>query len=101
MSIDIRRFSSEDPEFEAKILELQAPIEALDPALVGTVRTIIDQVRRDGDLALLALTQKYDLHPAETMSALAFGRDQLKAFESRITQEELTALKTTAIRIQR
>jgi hypothetical protein len=33
MSIDIRRFSSLDPEFEAKILELQAPIEALDPAL--------------------------------------------------------------------
>ena len=101
MSIDIRRFSSLDPEFEAKILELQAPIEALDPALVGTVRTIIYQVRGDGDLALLALTQKYDLHPAETMSALAFGRDQLKAFESRITQEELTALKTAAIRIQR
>ena len=101
MTIDIRRLSSCNDDFEAQIAALQAPMEAIDPGLVDTVSEIITTVRRGGDAALLALTQKLDDHPASAISELVFDRSRLAEFEQKISDTEHAALKTAAARIQR
>ena len=101
MTIDIRRLSSCNDDFEAQIVALQAPMEAIDPGLVDTVSEIITRVRSEGDNALLTLTQKFDNHPASSISELVFDRDRLAEFEQEISGTEHAALNTAAARIQR
>ena len=101
MTLDIRRLSSLDSNFEAQIAALQAPMEIIDPGLVTTVREIIETVRSRGDSALLELTQKLDKHPASVMSELIFDRDRLAQFEAKISDTEHSALEIAAARIKR
>ena len=101
MTIDIRRLSSCNDDFEAQIVALQAPMEAINPGLVDTVSEIITRVRSEGDNALLTLTQQFDNHPASSISELVFDRDRLAEFEQEISGTEHAALNTAAARIQR
>ena len=59
----MQRFSQSDGDFEARVCALTAPMEALDPNLVSSVRDIIAEVRSRGDQALLEFTQRFDQHP--------------------------------------
>ena len=96
-ALEMQRFSQSDDDFEARVCALTAPMEALDPNLVGSVRDIITEVRSRGDQALLEFTQRFDQHPAESVSELVFEGDTLKAFESRITAAERTAITEAAL----
>ena len=100
-TLEIQRFSQSDDDFEARVCALTAPMEALDPNLVSSVRDIIAEVRSRGDQALLELTQRFDQHPAGSVSELVFEGDTLKAFESRITAAERAAITEAAQRIRR
>lgn len=100
-TLEIQRFSQADDDFEARVLALTAPMEAMDPNLVSSVRDIIAEVRSGGDRALLAFTQRFDQNTAESVSELIFEGDTLKAFESRITTDELAAITEAANRIRR
>ena len=51
---------------------LTAPMEALDPNLVSSVRDIIVEVRSGGDHALLEFTRQFDQHPSDSISQLLF-----------------------------
>lgn len=97
----MQRFSQRDDDFEARVCALTAPMEALDPNLVSSVRDIIAEVRSRGDQALLEFTQRFDQHPAESVSELVFEGDTLKAFESQITAAERAAITEAAQRIRR
>ena len=80
----MQRFSQSDGDFEARVCALTAPMEALDPNLVNSVRDIIAEVRSRGDQALLEFTQRFDQHPAESVSELVFEGDALKASNLRL-----------------
>ena len=97
----MQRFSQSDDDFEARVCALTAPMEALDPNLVGSVRDIITEVRSRGDQALLEFTQRFDQHPADSISQLLFEGDALQAFESQITVAERAAITEAAQRIRR
>ena len=101
MSIEIRRFSSSDTDFEAKIEVLTAPIEDLDQSLVASVRDIISQIRSGGDAALLELTRRFDGFEASSVSELVYERDDLKAYESQVDRSALDAVAAAAQRIRR
>ena len=58
MKSDIRRLSSDAPDFDAQIAALQAPMEVIDPGLVTTVSEIIGRIRERGDAAILELDRK-------------------------------------------
>ena len=96
----MQRFSQSDDDFEARVCALTAPMEALDPNLVRSVRDIIAEVRSRGDQALLDFTRRFDQHPAESLSELVFESDTLKAFESQITAAERAAITEAAQRIR-
>ncbi|MEC8001741.1 MAG: histidinol dehydrogenase, partial [Pseudomonadota bacterium] len=100
-ALQMQRFSQSDGDFEARVCALKAPMEALDPNLVSSVRDIISEVRSRGDQALLEFTQRFDQHPAESVSELVFEGDALKAFESQITGAERAAITEAAQRIRR
>lgn len=101
MKSDIRRLSSDAPDFDAQIAALQAPMEVIDPGLVSTVSEIIRRIRKRGDAAILELTQSLDDHAVTDMSDLIFDRQRLSEFEQRISDAERSALKTAAARIER
>ena len=96
----MQRFSQSDDDFEARVRALTAPMEALDPNLVRSVRDIIAEVRSRGDQALLDFTRRFDQHPAESLSELVFESDTLKAFESQMTAAERAAITEAAQRIR-
>ena len=100
-TLEIQRFSQTDDDFEARVRALTAPMEALDPHLVSSVRDIIAEVRSRGDKALLEFTRRFDQHPAESVSELLFESDTLKAFESQVTSVERAAITEAAQRIRR
>ena len=101
MKSDIRRLSSDAPDFDAQIAALQAPMEVIDPGLVTTVSEIIGRIRERGDAAIIELTQSLDDHAVTDMSDLIFDRQRLSEFEQRISDAERSALKTAAARIER
>jgi histidinol dehydrogenase len=101
MKSDIRRLSSDAPDFDAQIAALQAPMEVIDPGLVARVSEIIGRIRKRGDAAILELTQSLDDHAVTDMSDLIFDKQRLCEFEERISDVERSALKTAAARIER
>ena len=72
-----------------------------DGADVGAaVAAIIDQVRAEGDAAVIALTNKFDRRNAGTMAELALDQETLTAAYERIDDELRDALETAAARIR-
>ena len=96
----MRTLISTDVDFERQLAKLLAFETVNDKDLLTTVDDIIDQVRRDGDKAVLALTQKFDQHPATSMAELELDKSSLAdAFEN-LEDEVKQALTTAATRVQ-
>lgn len=100
MTLEIKRISSSDPDFEAQIGGLLAPMDSLDPELVSTVRDIIAEVKLGGDTALLDYTQRFDGHTPQSAAELIVEGDELKAYQTIVTSAELEAISTAASRIR-
>ena len=66
----------------------------------AAVAAIIDQVRAEGDAAVIALTNKFDRRNASTMAELALDQETLAAAYARIDDELRDALETAAARIR-
>lgn len=96
----MRTLISTDVDFERQLAKLLAFETVNDKDLLTTVDDIIDQVRSDGDKAVLALTQKFDQHPATSMAELELDKSSLAdAFEN-LEDEVKHALTTAATRVQ-
>ena len=54
------QLSTTDPDFEAVFAAFLAAKREASPDVDAAVREIVDQVRRDGDAALIALTERFD-----------------------------------------
>lgn len=92
--------NSQDSNFSQALDQLLAFETVTDAQLITTVDDIIHQVRQDGDAAVLALTQKFDQHPATSIQQLHLSKDALKqAFEG-LQAPVKTALTTAATRVQ-
>lgn len=96
----MRTLTSTDSDFDSQLDELLAFETVNDKDLLTTVDDIIDQVRSDGDKAVLALTQKFDQHPAKTMLELELGKAELQAAFEGLDAEVREALMTAAKRVQ-
>lgn len=64
------------------------------------VRLIIEQVRRDGDAALVELTRRFDRHPAQSMVELEVDCATLSDRRHGLPAEGLAALEHAARRIR-
>ena len=93
------KLSAKDKNFTQKLdlLLKQARAETQDVADV--VSDIIDDVRHNGDAALIALTKKFDLIDL-TEKGFRVSLEEIQDATGNISKEELTALKLADNRIK-
>ncbi|MFC4954295.1 histidinol dehydrogenase [Acinetobacter puyangensis] len=96
----MRRLSTQDQNFKQQFADLLAFETVNDPELLKTVDQIIADVRANGDTHVLALTQKFDRHPAQHFSDLELTQTQLKTAFDGLDDEVRQALEMAANRIR-
>ena len=97
----LRRLSTRDARFDAKLAALTRYDAAQDPKVQKTVRSILADVRRRGDAAVRAYTRKFDgvsprdfslenrlaAIPREQSDALRAAHSRIKAFHQKQLQQ--------------
>lgn len=96
----MRILNTQDPDFQNQLDDLLAFETVNDPQLLATVDDIIAQVRKHGDKTVLALTQQFDNHLAQTMSELKLTQDELKSAFDNLADEVKSALTLAAQRVK-
>lgn len=91
---------STDSDFQTKLQALLAFETVTDKQIVQTVEDIIDDVRLNGDDAVVAYTNRFDNNTANTMAELEFSKMCLKKAYDCIDDNVASALKEAAERIR-
>lgn len=71
----------------------------LDLGLLKYAESIIEDVKRRGDLALLELTEKFD-RVRLTAERLKVGQEEIKEAYEKVSEEQISAIKTAKIRVE-
>lgn len=100
MSIEIRRFRSDQPDFAAQMDELLAWEAVSDSGVQEAVTNIVNDVRSRGDEALIEYTNKFDRTSASTMADLELTQEQLQAALDGLEEKQRKALITAADRVR-
>jgi histidinol dehydrogenase len=95
----LRRLSTRDAGFDAELEALTRYEAAQDPAVQGTVRAIIADVRARGDAAVLEYTKRFDRVEAGSLNELQIGKEKLEAALRSVPSEQVQALRSAAARI--
>lgn len=95
----MKRLDIRDPGFEAAFSSLLDAREEQGQEVHAPVADILAQVRRDGDTALCALTEKFD-HLPLTPEKLAFTAEEVEKARAQVSPDLLAALDVAANRIE-
>ena len=98
--LDIRRLSSQDADFSVLFKNLLQQNQTAENDVRQTVEAIIQDIRENGDQALLAFTKKFDQVSAAQVSELEVSKKQMQAALTRISEEQRQALEAAAKRIR-
>jgi histidinol dehydrogenase len=98
MSI-VRRYTTRQPDFEARLAELLAFDTAQDPRVDETVAAILADVKARGDAALIEYTRRFDRVPAASVSELAVSAAELQRALAQLPRKQRAALEAAAERI--
>ncbi len=98
--IPIRRLSTAQADFEARLAELLAFESAQDPGVDAEVAAIVADVKARGDTAVLEYTRRHDRLEAGSVAALEVPRVQLAQARQRISKATRAALETAARRVR-
>ncbi|WP_028312397.1 histidinol dehydrogenase [Derxia gummosa] len=96
----IHRLATSDADFTAKLDHLLAFEAETDAAIESAVASILADVRKRGDEAVLDYTRKFDRVEAGSMAALEIGRAELDAALAAIPAEVRAALEAAAERVR-
>ena len=91
--------TTSDPEFEQQFQALLSMKREDAPDVQDTVSEIISRVRREGDAALIELTEKFD-RVSLTPETLAISENEIETAIEQVTDEEVGALRLAADRIR-
>ncbi|TAK42109.1 MAG: histidinol dehydrogenase [Betaproteobacteria bacterium] len=97
----MRRLSTREPGFDALLAALTHYEAAQDEAVEATVRAIVADVRRRGDLAVLEYTLRFDRIEARSLAELEVPRHALDAARAALPAAQAAALEEAAARIRR
>ena len=100
MTVAIARLCASDEGFKQTLDKLIAWDMVSDSAVEETVRTILSQVREQGDWALVELTNRFDRREVESIDQLCISSDQLQQALQSIDSESRQALEAAANRIR-
>lgn len=98
--LTIKKLDSSDPEFSADLQKALAWESLASPQILETVKAILQQVKEEGDQAVLALTERFDKLAAASVAALEIPREQLQKSLQGIPAEQARALREAADRIR-
>ncbi len=96
----VRRLSTSQADFEARLAELLAFEAAQDPQVDVTVAAILADVKTRGDAAVLEYTARFDHVAASSLAELEIPRAELQAALARIPAAQRTALEEAAARVR-
>jgi histidinol dehydrogenase len=96
----MRRFSSSDADFEARLSALLAFESAQDLQVDAAVATILADVKTRGDAAVLEYTQRFDRLSAKTLGELEIPKAELHAALKSLPAAPRDALTAAAARVQ-
>ena len=95
----MKRLNTQDASFDSELTALLDRDTAEDRAVEATVRDIIDQVRTQGDQALLDYSRKFDRLDIDDPAALEITADELQAAYDALDENIQQALSIAAKRI--
>lgn len=99
-SMKIRRFSTQDSDFDAKLKQLLAFETAQDDSIDVVVANILKDVKARGDAAVLEYTNRFDKTSANHLSELEIDKSELIAALDGLPAEQRAALQTAADRVR-
>ncbi len=98
--VDITRLTTDQDDFRPRLDALLAWEEGAGEEVERTVRTILDEVRHEGDAAVLRHTNHLDRRDAAAMAELELPAGRLTAARDGLPAEQRRALETAAERIR-
>jgi len=96
----ITRLNSREPEFQATLSKLLAFNAEQDDAIEAAAAAILQQVRHQGDTALLRYTRQFDNVEAQSVSALEIPRSDWESALTNLPAAQRDALEIAAQRIR-
>jgi histidinol dehydrogenase len=97
--MNITRLSTKQNDFDATLSKLLAFEETADDKLEATVASILADVKKRGDAAVLEYTRKFDRLPLADAAAMELSQAELKAAFEGLPAEQRTALEQAAQRV--
>ena len=98
--MDIKRFSSTDADFEARLAALLAFESAQDESVERAVAAILTDVKARGDAAVLDYTNRFDRLNAASIGELELSREALQQALAGLPTEQRAALEAAAARVR-
>jgi histidinol dehydrogenase len=98
--VKLRRLSTRDADFDARLSALTRYEAALDPEVDAIARAIIADVRKRGDEAVLEYTRRFDRLDAAALQDLEISADTQAAALAGLRQAQREALERAAARIR-
>lgn len=96
----IRRFSTTDADFDSNLKALLAFETAQDDSIDEVVASILKDVKKRGDAAVLEYTNRFDKTSASTLPELEISQAELKAALDGLPADQRDALKIAAARVR-
>ena len=100
MDTNVKRLVSTQADFNEQLDTMLAWEAVSDRSVNERVDAIIQQVRREGDSAVVELTNRFDRTQVSDMSALEMSSDRLHKALELITDEQRDALEVAAARVR-
>ena len=98
--IKMRRFSSLDADFDAKLKALLAFETAQDDSIDEVVANILKDVKKRGDAAVIEYTNRFDRMSAGSLPELEIGQAELQAALNGLPDAQRAALQAAADRVR-
>jgi histidinol dehydrogenase len=99
--MNIRKLSSQSPNFATELGALLAFEAAQDTTVESRVRSILQEVKSTGDAALLDCTQRFDRWTPASAAALEISHTEMAAALASLAPDLRAALEAAATRIRR
>ncbi|TNC96980.1 MAG: histidinol dehydrogenase [Gallionellaceae bacterium] len=97
--MNITRLSTQQADFDATLTKLLAFEETADDKLEATVATILADVKKRGNDAVLEYTRKFDRLPSITEASMELPQSELKAAFEGLPADQKLALEQAAQRV--
>ena len=98
--IKVRRFSSLDADFDAKLKALLAFETAQDDSIDEVVANILKDVKKRGDAAVIEYTNRFDRMSAGSLPELEIGQAELQTALNGLPDAQRAALQAAADRVR-